>query len=110
MDRPAGLESVMRVVELAKKTGRSLVMSAALLGALSLAAAPAAQARDWHGGGGHWHGGGGHWHHGGFGGGVGLGLLGGALAGAAIASSPYYYGYSYPYYGYGYAPYGYYGY
>ena len=101
----------MTFVDLAKKTGRGLALSAALVGAVSLAAAPAAQARDWHGGG-HWHGGG--WHHGGGWGGaaVGLGLLGGALAGAAIASSPYYYGYSYPYYGYGYgySPYGYYGY
>lgn len=107
----------MRVIELAKKTGRGLALSAAVLGTVSLAAAPAAQARDWHGGGGHWRGGGGHFHHGGFGGAaIGLGLLGGALAGAAIASSPYYYGYSYPYYGYGnsypyygygYSPYGY---
>lgn len=100
----------MKFYDLAKKTGRGVALSAALVGALSLAAVPAAQARNWHGGG-HWHGGG--WHRGGGWGGaaVGLGLLGGALAGAAIASSPYYYSYSYPYYGYGYSyPYGYYGY
>lgn len=100
----------MKSVDLTKKTGRGLALSAALIGAVSLAAAPAAQAREWHGGG-HWHGGG--WHHGGGWGGaaVGFGLLGGALAGAAIASSPYYYGYSYPYYGYGYgSSYPYYGY
>jgi hypothetical protein len=65
----------------------------------------------WHGGGGSWngggHGGGSGWHGGGHGGGwgvrpaiglgVGLGLLGGALA-----TAPYYGGYDY---GYGYAPY-----
>ena len=98
----------MSVIELAKKTGRGLALSAALLGATSMVAVPAAYARDWHGGG-HWHGRG-HWHHGGGGAGIALGLLGGALAGAAIASSsPYYYGYSYPSYGYGYGyPYGYY--
>jgi len=98
----------MAFMDFAKKTGRGLALSAALLGAGALVAAPAAQAREWHGGG---HGRGGH--HGGWGGAaIGLGVLGGALAGAAIASSPYYYGYSYPYYGYGYAypysPYGYY--
>jgi hypothetical protein len=100
----------MKFIDLTAKTGRGLALSAAIIGAVSLAAAPAAQAREWHGGG-HWHGGGWHHHGGGWGGAaVGLGLLGGALAGAAIASSPYYYGYSYPYYGYGYGyPY-YYGY
>jgi hypothetical protein len=63
----------------------------------------------WHGGG--WHGGyggwrGGYWHggHGGwYGWGPGLGFVGGALVGSAIASYPYYgydYGYSYPPYPY----------
>lgn len=96
----------MSFIEFAKKTGRGVALSAVLLGAGSLAVAPAAQAA-WHGGHGGWHGGGG-WHHGGgwAGPAIGFGLLGGALAGAAIANSPYYYGYSYPYYGY--APYGYY--
>jgi len=102
----------MSFIEIAKKTGRGLALSAALFAAGSLAAAPGtAYARDWHGGG-HW--GGGHWgghHHGGGGAGIALGLIGGALAGAAIASAgnPYYYPYSYGYanpsYGY-YYPYG----
>lgn len=101
----------MGFIEIAKKTGRGLALSAALLAAGSLVAAPGtAYARDWHGGGHHW--GGGHWggHRGG--GGIALGIIGGALAGAAIASTanPYYYPYSYsygyPYYGYGsYYPY-----
>jgi hypothetical protein len=93
----------MTFKEIAKKSGRSVAVAAALLGAVSLTAAPgAAYARD-HGG---WQGGGG-WHGhrgGGWGGaGIGLGILGGALAGAAIANS---YGYSYPYYGYSYPYYG----
>lgn len=100
----------MGFIEIAKKTGRGLALSAALLAAGSLVVAPGtAYARDWHGGGHHW--GGGHW--GGHrGGGIALGIIGGALAGAAIASTanPYYYPYSYsygyPYYGYGsYYPY-----
>jgi hypothetical protein len=101
----------MSFVEIAKKTGRGLALTAALFAAGSLAAAPGtAYARDWHGGGNHW--GGGHWggHHHGGGAGIGLGLLGGALAGAAIASAanPYYYpySYSYAYSSYGYNPYG----
>jgi hypothetical protein len=87
-----------------KKTGRALALTTALVAAASLSAVPsAAYARGWHGSG-HWHGGG-RW----AGPAVGLGILGGALAGAAIASSPYYYGYGYPYYSY--PPYyGYYGY
>ena len=96
----------MSFIEIAKKTGRGLAMTAAILAAVSLTAAPGtAFARDWHGGG-HW---GGH-HHGGGGAGIALGLLGGALAGAAIASAanpyyyPYSYGYAYP--SYGYNPYG----
>jgi hypothetical protein len=103
----------MSFVESAKKTGRGLALTAALLAAGSLAAAPGtAYARDWHGGGHNWGGGhwGGHRHHGGVGPGIVLGLLGGALAGAAIASTanPYNYPYSYNY-GYpdaGYYPYG----
>jgi hypothetical protein len=106
-------EDDMAYKEFARKTGRGLALSAALLGAVSLTAAPSVAYADrghhggWHGGG-HW---GGH-HHGGGGAGIALGLLGGALAGAAIANSYYsypYYGYSYPYYGGGYA-YPYYGY
>jgi hypothetical protein len=96
----------MAIKDFAKKSGRGIAVAAALLGAVSLTAAPgAAYARD-HGG---WRGGGGwHHHHGGGGAGIALGLLGGALAGAAIANSysyPYY-GYSYPYYGYSYPYYG----
>jgi len=57
--------------------------------------APAAAQEMWrhHGyyGGGGWHGGG--WHHGGgWGPAIGLGILGGAIAGAAIANSGPYYG------------------
>ena len=107
-------------------------MTAAIVAAVSFSAAPgtayAQRAHDgghrggggWHsGGGGGWHGGG-HWgghRGGGWGGaGIGLGILGGALAGAAIASAanPYYYGYPYSYgypyaydYGYPYDPYSY---
>ena len=67
----------MSFTEIAKRTGRGLTLATALVGAVSLAAAPAtAYARD-HGG---WHGGGWHGHHGWGGGGVALGLLGGALA------------------------------
>jgi hypothetical protein len=83
------------------------------------ATAPASAAGFWHGGGmggwrgggmGGWHGGG--WHGGGwrggyggwYGWGPGLGFLGGALVGSAIASYPYsgYYGDPYNGYGYGY--------
>jgi hypothetical protein len=93
----------MGFIEIAKKTGRGLALSAALLAAGSLAAIPGtAYARDWHGGGHHWD-----------------GVIGAAtteaavpesrsassaaaLAGAAIASaaSPYNYNYGYPAYGY----------
>jgi hypothetical protein len=98
----------MGFIEIAKKTGRGLALSAALLAAGSLAAIPGtAYARDWHGGG-HW----GH-HHGGPGPGLVLVLLAGGFAGAAIASAanPYNYNYGYPAYGYApatpyYAPYG----
>jgi hypothetical protein len=95
----------MSLFETAKKTGRGLAIAAALVAAGSLTMAPnVAYARDGHHGN-HWRGhhSGGHHHwrghrHGG--GGVALGLLGGALAGAAIASAanPYYYSYGYPYY------------
>ena len=98
--------------EFAKKTGRALALTSALVAAVSLSTVPTgAYAHGWHDGG-RWQGG----HHwgGGRGAAIGLGILGGALAGAAIASSPYYYpysyGYGYPYYGYAPAPYYYYGY
>src|SRR3954465_10793464 len=102
----------MAFKDLAKKSGRGLAVATAVLAAVSLTAAPgSAYARDWHGGhgGGGWHGGGGHWgghhrgggqwgghRHVGGGAGIAVGVLGGGLAGAAIANS---YGYSYPYYG-----------
>ena len=88
------------------------LLAGAAIVAMSLNALPA-QARDWHHGHGgrhwnshYWYGG----HHRGNGAGIALGLLGGALAGAAIASAaqPYYYSYSYPTYGYSYPGYGYY--
>src|SRR5271157_2135980 len=54
--------------------------------------------RGWRGG---WRGGWGGW--GWRGGGWWPGaVLGGVAVGAAVAASPYYYGYGYPYYGYGY--------
>jgi hypothetical protein len=99
-------------IDYVKKTGRALAILAAAAGTLSLTAAPSvAYAKDWHGGGwGGWHGGGYYRHNGGA---VALGILGGALAGAAIAgaTNPYYYNYSYPYryaypYGYSYPYYG----
>jgi hypothetical protein len=111
----------MAFMEVAKKTGRALAVTTAIVAAVSFSAAPGtAYAQRGHGGGGGWHGGGGGWHGGGGGwrghrgggwggAGIGLGVLGGALAGAAIANSyygyPYSYGYGYPYYGGGYAPY-----
>ena len=109
--------------KLGEKTGRGLALAGAFVAAVVFCTAPqTAQAErgkrgdhGWQrGGGGHGGGHGGGWnrgHRGGGGAAVGLGLLGGALAGAAIANSysyPYY-GYSYPYYGggYSYYPYGY---
>src|SRR3954471_5624899 len=79
-------EGIMTFRNFAGKTGRALAMSAAIVAAVSLTAAPGtAYADRGHHGGGGWHGGGGHWggHRGGGwgGGGVALGLLGGALAG-----------------------------
>jgi hypothetical protein len=102
----------MSLIETAKKTGRGVAVAAALVAVGSLTIAPtAAYADHWrhgkhwrghHGHGGHWHR---HRHHNGAA--IALGLLGGALAGAAIASAAnpyYYYPYSYsyysPYYGY----------
>lgn len=80
----------------------------------ALAAAVPAQARDW----GHHRGWDHGWHRHNSGAAIGLGLLGGLLTGAAIASSqayyapaPTYYYQPYTYYSpYGYAGYGYYGY
>jgi hypothetical protein len=115
------------VLKLGEKTGRGLALAGAFVAAAVFCTAPqTAQAErgnrgdhGWQrGGGGHgggWHRGHHRHHHRGGGGGaaIGLGLLGGALAGAAIANSysyPYYgYSYSYPYYGggYSYYPYGY---
>lgn len=101
-------------VEFAKKTGRALALTSALVAAVSLSAVPSsAYARGWNGGNGGngWHGGGG-WrggHHGG-GAAIGLGILGGVLVGSAIAANSYYpysYGYGYPYYGYSYPYYSY---
>jgi hypothetical protein len=85
------------------KRAGTLLAAAAVLG-MSLSVVPA-QAHDWHRGAG-W-GGGWHRHHNN-GAAIAFGLIGGALAGAAIASAnhayayPYGYSYSYPYYGYGY--------
>ena len=120
----------MAFAALAKKTAGPLVLGA-ILSAASVTAVPTeAVARDgwrdhgrggppghaghqWRGdhgrGGHHWRGHHGH-HRGGDGAGVALGLLGGALAGAALSNAynynyynyayPYGYSYSYPYYGY----------
>ncbi|MGD9617604.1 MAG: hypothetical protein AB7H90_07455 [Alphaproteobacteria bacterium] len=118
----------MSIIKNFGTSGRTAVLGAAVLAAASLTLAPGsayAQHRGghgWHGG--HWRGGDhwrgnhhwrGHHRHGWRGGdAAALGLLGGALAGAAIAgaanqypyygySYPYSYGYAYPYYyGYGY--------
>jgi len=96
---------------------KRVAVAAIAAGLVAFTSAAPASAAWWHGGGGGWNGGGG-WHggyggwhggwRGGYGGwygwGPGLGFLGGALIGSAIASYPYYgyYGYGYPYYGYGY--------
>src|SRR5437773_1535163 len=109
----------MAFIELAKKIGRALAVTAAIVAAVSFTAAPSTAYAQrghggggggWHGGGGGWHGGGGGWRGGGGGwrgggggwrgggwggAGIGFGILGGALAGAAIAIS--YYGYPYSY-------------
>ena len=69
-----------------KKTAVAAVAALALAGgvAVSTTSPAAAQYRHWHNGG---------WHHGGgWGPAVGLGILGGAIAGAAIANSGPYYG------------------
>src|SRR5438270_13961212 len=88
----------MAFIEFAKKTGRALAVTAAIVGAVSISAAPStAYAQRGHGGGG-WHGGGGGWHGGGWrggrgggwgGAGIGLGVLGGGLGGAADAHAFY---------------------
>src|SRR5438552_679028 len=117
----------MTSIATSKNTGRRLAISAALLAAVSFAVAPGtayAQHRggggthsgSWSGHSGNWHGGSwrGGWH--GRGWGWGWPVVGGLVAGAAIASAAYpyyygypysYYGYPYPYYGYGYPYYGY---
>ena len=71
-----------------KKTAVAAVAALALAGgvAVSTTSPAAAQYRHWH-------------HGGGWGPAVGLGILGGAIAGAAIANSGPYYGPG-PYYGY----------
>ncbi len=79
----------MSFVEIAKKTGRGLALTAALFAAGSLAAAPGtAYARDWHGGGNHW--GGGHWggHHHGGGAGIGLGGWRACRSGDRLGGQP----------------------
>ena len=99
------------------RTLGTLLASAAVI-AMGLNPVPA-QARDGHHGHGGRHWNGHHWnggyawrggHHRNNGAGIALGVLGGALAGAAIASAaqPDYYSYSYPTYGYAYPGYGYY--
>src|SRR5579872_743182 len=86
----------MSFLEIAQKSGRTLAVTAAVVAAVSLTAAPGTAYAE-HG-------------HGGDRGGVALRILGGAVAGAVIAgaASPYY-GYSNSYYGGGYAPNAYYG-
>ena len=90
------------MVEIAKKTGRALTVTAAILGALSIGAVPETAYAQHHGGGGGWHGGGIS-----TGEAVGIGLGAFALGGALGAYSYPYYGYSYPYYNYSYPYYGY---
>ena len=77
-----------------KRTALAAVAALALGACVAVStSAPADAQQIWrpHNGGG-WHGGGGHWHGGGWGPAVGLGILGGAIAGAAIANSGPYYG------------------
>jgi len=71
-----------------------------LVTVLAAAAPMQAQAHGWDRGGDR----GGGWHRNNSGAAIGLGILGGVLAGAAIASQPHYYqpSYSYSPYGYGY--------
>jgi hypothetical protein len=99
----------MSIIKDFKNLGRLAVLGAAVVAAVPLTAAPSpAQAQRWHGyhGGYGWHGGhgwrGGYWRHRDNGSGIALGLIGGALAGAAIASAANPYGYYYPYYSYSY--------
>jgi len=85
-----------------KKTAVAVVAALALGAGVAVSTTAPAEAfcgpQGCYGGG--WHGGGGHWHGGGWGPAVGLGILGGVIAGAAIANSGPYYGPG-PYYGYG---------
>lgn len=76
-----------------KKVLSAFLAVATIAGSLA-ATTPAAQAQHRHG---HHHGH--HGHHGHGGAAIGLGLLGGAIAGAAIANSGGYYGPGYGYYG-----------
>jgi hypothetical protein len=107
-------ESRIGEMTVLSRAGRAAGLTAALLAAVSLTLVPSeAYAKKRHH---HWQGHGHHHRGGGNGAGIALGLLGGALAGAAIASgSSYYrpyssYPYSYGYSGYSYPYYGYYGY
>src|SRR3954452_6244275 len=88
-------ETEMAFIELAKKTGRALAVTAAIVAAVSFSAAPSTAYAQrghgggggWHGGGGGWHGGGGGWHGGGggwHGGGGWRGHGGGGWGGAGI--------------------------
>ena len=101
-------ETRIRKMTFIAKANRAAGLTAALLAAVSLTAVPtAAHAKKWRHHGHQWQG---HHRHGGNGAAIALGVLGGALTGAAIASGssyyrpyyshPYSYGYSYPYYGY----------
>ncbi len=89
-----------------KKTAVAAVAALALGAGVAVSTtAPAEAFCGTHGcyGGGQWHRGyygGGYWHNGGWGPAIGLGILGGVIAGSAIANSGPYYGPG-PYYGYG---------
>lgn len=79
-----------------RKTAVAAVAALALsAGVVSMSAPAEAQGRVWHNGGYY----GGHWRGGWWGPAVGLGIVGGLVAGAAIANSGPYYGPG-PYYGY----------
>jgi hypothetical protein len=87
-----------------KRTAIAAVAALALAAGVAVSTtAPAEASGVWQHGysGGHYYGGGGYWRGGGWGPVVGLGILGGAIAGAAIANSGPYYGPG-PAYGYGY--------
>lgn len=76
----------------------AIALATAGLIAFTVTAPVQAEAHSWHGARGNWHG----WHRHNNGAAIGLGILGGILAGAAVASSHYYapYGYGYGWYGY----------